>query len=163
MLGNQAASTLNWYPTQSHYHDIEVTCPILFMWSARPGGDKGQFYMPSHWLDREPNSRSPPREPRSLPSQPPHRVRCCLPTLKVGWSNDIKILKTKAITFALTSEARNHIDRRGPGCSGDIRAFMWWNGSTLARNARGSRPALGAVFPIFITPTTLWFDPTYPI
>ena len=31
---------------------------------------------------------------------------------------------------------------------------MWCNGSTLARNAKdvGSSPALGTVFPIFVTP-----------
>ena len=39
---------------------------------------------------------------------------------------------------------------------------MWCNGSILARNARdvGSSPALGIIFPIFVTPT-MGIDITY--
>ena len=37
--------------------------------------------------------------------------------------------------------------------TGEIREPMWWNGSTLAWNARnvGSSSALGTIFPIFVT------------
>ena len=33
LLGNKAADTMTWYPTQSHYPNTELTCPfpILFM------------------------------------------------------------------------------------------------------------------------------------
>ena len=41
--------------------------------------------------------------------------------------------------------------------SNEIRKPMWYNGSTLIRNARdvGSDPALGTIFPIVITTMTL--------
>ena len=44
----------------------------------------------------------------------------------------------------------------GCGYSGDIREPIWWNGHTLAQNARdvGSIFALGIIFPIFVTLTT---------
>ena len=43
-------------------------------------------------------------------------------------------------------------------CSGDIREPTWCNGRTLAWNARdvGLSPALGTIFPIFITPTSIF-------
>ena len=45
----------------------------------------------------------------------------------------------------------------GRGYSGDIREPTWCNGSTLAWNARdvSSSPALGTIFPIFITPAAI--------
>ena len=48
-LGNQANGT--WYPTKSHYPDIEATspCPILIKPSTWQGNDKYKFE--SHWLD----------------------------------------------------------------------------------------------------------------
>ena len=41
--------------------------------------------------------------------------------------------------------------------NGDVSEPTWCNGSILARNPRnvGSHPALGTIFPIFVTPTTL--------
>ena len=44
-LGNQAVSTMTWYPTQSHYHNTDLTspCPILIMPSTWLGSDKYQF------------------------------------------------------------------------------------------------------------------------
>ena len=44
------------------------------------------------------------------------------------------------------------------GYSGDITEPMWCNGSTLGWNVRdaGSIPALGTMFPIFITPMRLF-------
>ena len=44
-LGEQAASTMTWYPTQSHYHDPEP-CPIIIVWL---GSDKYTFS--SHWFN----------------------------------------------------------------------------------------------------------------
>ena len=43
------------------------------------------------------------------------------------------------------------------GYSVDSREPTWCNGSTLAQNIRdvGSIPALGTLFPVFITPITL--------
>ena len=43
-LGDQAASTMNWYHTQWHYPDTESTshCPVLIMPSAWLGSDKYQ-------------------------------------------------------------------------------------------------------------------------
>ena len=40
-LGNKAICTMTWYPTQSHYHDTELTspCPILLIPSAWLGSD----------------------------------------------------------------------------------------------------------------------------
>ena len=50
-LGNQATSTMTWYPLQSHYSDTELIsrCPILLMLCARLGNDKYQFL--SHQFD----------------------------------------------------------------------------------------------------------------
>ena len=49
-LGDQATSTMIWYPTQSHYPDTEPTSPcfILIMPSTRLGSDKYTFL--SHWF-----------------------------------------------------------------------------------------------------------------
>ena len=49
------------------------------------------------------------------------------------------------------------MERWGGGIVGDIREHVWCNGSTLSQNARdvGSIPALGAIFPFFVTPITL--------
>ena len=49
------------------------------------------------------------------------------------------------------------------GHCGDIKEPTYCNGSTLAWNARdvGSVPALGTIFPIFITPAAeLWISMT---
>ena len=50
-LGDQTASTVTWYPTQSHYPGTELTNPfsILIMLSAWLGRDTYQFL--SHWFD----------------------------------------------------------------------------------------------------------------
>ena len=50
-LGNQAISTMNWYPTHSLYPDTDPTSPclILIMLSAWLGSDKYQFS--SHWFN----------------------------------------------------------------------------------------------------------------
>ena len=50
-LGDQATSTMTWYPTQSHYPDTGQTspCPILIMSSAWLESKKYQFL--SHWFD----------------------------------------------------------------------------------------------------------------
>ena len=44
-LGDQAASTKTWYPSQSYYPGTEPTslCPILIMLSAWLGNNKSQF------------------------------------------------------------------------------------------------------------------------
>ena len=41
----QAGRSMTWYPTQSHYHDTELTsaCPILIIPGACLGSDKYQF------------------------------------------------------------------------------------------------------------------------
>ena len=48
---DQAASTMTWHPTQSHYLDTESTshCLILIMLQAWLGSNKCQFL--SHWFD----------------------------------------------------------------------------------------------------------------
>ena len=51
-LGNQAASTMTWYPTQSRYTGINPTSPIPIMPSAWLGSDKYQFYKSLIWLDQ---------------------------------------------------------------------------------------------------------------
>ena len=45
-LGNQAASTMTWYPTVSDYPGTEQTnpCPILILPSTSLGSDKNQFW-----------------------------------------------------------------------------------------------------------------------
>ena len=50
-LGNQATSTMTWYPTQWHWTDTEPTShfPILIMPSNRLESDEYQFQ--SHWFD----------------------------------------------------------------------------------------------------------------
>ena len=50
-LGDQAASTMTWYPTHSHYPVTESTspCPSLIMPSAWLRLNKYQFL--SHWFD----------------------------------------------------------------------------------------------------------------
>ena len=50
-LGDEIASTMIWYPTQSHYPDTErsSTCPTLLMPSTRLGSSKYQFL--SHCFD----------------------------------------------------------------------------------------------------------------
>ena len=52
-LRNQAVSTMTWYPTQSHYPDIEPTspCPILILPSTCLGSDRYQFYTSLVYLD----------------------------------------------------------------------------------------------------------------
>ena len=60
-FGNQAASTMTWYPTQSHYPVTEPTspCPILLMPSTKLGSNKYHFCKSLVWHDWESNSRSP--------------------------------------------------------------------------------------------------------
>ena len=50
-MGNQDASTMTWYPTQSHYLDTEPTSPytILLIPNAWLGSDKYEFK--NHWFD----------------------------------------------------------------------------------------------------------------
>ena len=64
-LGNQTASTMTWYPTQSHYLDTELTspCHILLVLSTRLESDKYQFNKSLVWLDQESNSQSPHMRP----------------------------------------------------------------------------------------------------
>ena len=49
--GDQAASTITWYPTQSNYPDTEPAshCPILITPCTWLGSDKYQFL--GHWVD----------------------------------------------------------------------------------------------------------------
>ena len=56
--GDQTASTMTWYSTQSHYTDTEPTnlCASLIMPSAWLGSDKYQIL--SHWFDST-GSRTP--------------------------------------------------------------------------------------------------------
>ena len=51
LLGDQATSTMTWYPTHPHYPNTEPTspCPILIMPSVQLGSDKYQLW--SHWFD----------------------------------------------------------------------------------------------------------------
>ena len=53
-LGNQAVSTMTWYPTQSHYPDIAPTspCPIPIMPSTWLVSDTYQLYKSLDWLDQ---------------------------------------------------------------------------------------------------------------
>ena len=64
-LGYQTASTVTWYPTQSHYHDTEPTSPfpILIMPSTCLGSNKHKFL--SHWFDSTMLSTCEVRIPRS--------------------------------------------------------------------------------------------------
>ena len=57
-LGNQAASTMIWYLTWSHYPDTEPTrpCPILLMPNPRLGNDEYQLYKSFVWLGWELNA-----------------------------------------------------------------------------------------------------------
>ena len=57
-LYSQAAGTMTWYPTQSHYPDTELTSPccILLVLHARLGSDKCHFNKSLAWLNLEPNS-----------------------------------------------------------------------------------------------------------
>ena len=54
LLGDQAASTRTWYPTQPHYPDTEPTNPflILIMPSVRLGSNEYQFLSHSFDLTR---------------------------------------------------------------------------------------------------------------
>ena len=54
----------DWYPTQSHYPDTELTssCPIILMPSARLGSNKCNICMSLIWLDWDLNSRPSTRE-----------------------------------------------------------------------------------------------------
>ena len=63
-LGDQVASTMTCYPTQSHYPDIKLTrpCPLLLMLRASIGSNKYQFGKLLVW----PNCRSPALEARPL-------------------------------------------------------------------------------------------------
>ena len=63
------------YPTESHYHDTELTSPghILLMLSARLGSDKYQFCKSLVRLDQESNSQPSAREAIALPIRPPCR------------------------------------------------------------------------------------------
>ena len=74
ILGNQAAGTMTWYPTQSHYPDTEltsVTSTILLIPGARLGRHKDKLYESFVWLNRESNSWSLARDARALPIRPP--------------------------------------------------------------------------------------------
>ena len=64
-LGDQAARTRTWYPTQSHYPDTELTspCPITVMPNAGLSSDKYQFCRCLVWLDQEINSQLLHRKP----------------------------------------------------------------------------------------------------
>ena len=55
-LGDQGASIMTYYVTQSHFPGTEPTspCPILIMPSAWLGSDKHTFI--SHWFDLNPSS-----------------------------------------------------------------------------------------------------------
>ena len=68
-LGNQVASTMTQFPTQSHYPDTEPTspCPILIMSSTRLGSDKYQFKS-LVWLDQVSNPQASDSNPWSLDS-----------------------------------------------------------------------------------------------
>ena len=71
-LGDQAARTITWNPTQLHYPDTEPTCPcpILIMPSSWLGSDKYQFVKLLVWLDHwvEPMTCT-------LPVRPPRLVK----------------------------------------------------------------------------------------
>ena len=58
-LRNQAASTITWYPHQSHYPNTEPNspCPILIIPSTWLGSDKYQFYKSLVWLNQDSNPR----------------------------------------------------------------------------------------------------------
>ena len=58
-LGDQAADTMIWYPTQSHYPDSVQTSPfsILLIQSGKLGSDKFKFGKPLAWLNHAPNSQ----------------------------------------------------------------------------------------------------------
>ena len=75
-LGNQAASTMTWFSTHSHYPDPEPTspCPILIMPSTYLGSHKYQFYKSLVWLDCGLNPRSPTRKTSALLTRPPGLV-----------------------------------------------------------------------------------------
>ena len=65
-LENQTASTLTWYPTQSHYRDTKPTSPytILIKLSAWLESDKYQLL--SHWFDLTKVRTAELHIPRSL-------------------------------------------------------------------------------------------------
>ena len=64
-LRDHASGIMTQYPTQSYYHDTELTSPrpILIMQSARLGSEKYQFCNSLDWLDWELNSRPSARVP----------------------------------------------------------------------------------------------------
>ena len=75
-LGDQATSTMTWYPTQSQYPDTESTspCPIRIIPNTWLGSDKYQFYKSLVWLNWSSNPRSPTCEAHALPIGPPSPV-----------------------------------------------------------------------------------------
>ena len=78
-LGDQATSAMTWYPTQSHYPDIEPTshCPLLIMQSIWLG--IGKFQFKSLWIDSK----------RGIPSKCKHLfnvwTRFCVISL-IAWT-----------------------------------------------------------------------------
>ena len=77
-LGNQAANTMTWYPTKSHYPNIELTshCIIVLLPNAMLGSDKYQFDKSLVWLDQQPNSPYTSHQVHALPIQPYHFREC---------------------------------------------------------------------------------------
>ena len=97
-LGNQAISTISWYPTPSHYPNTEPTspCHILIMPSSWLGSDKYQFDKSLVWLDHGSNPWSQ-HKIRALPVRPPplpsnntiktqNKKMCATPGWLVCWS-----------------------------------------------------------------------------
>ena len=68
-LENRAISIMTWYPTQSHYPDIEATspCPVLIRPNTWLGSDN--YNLISHWFESTMGSspRSPKGENGALP------------------------------------------------------------------------------------------------
>ena len=75
LLGNQPASNITQYPTQSHFPGTEPNQSLAYHVNAeRLGSNKYQLNKSSVWLDWEPNSRSPVREAHGLPIRPLHSL-----------------------------------------------------------------------------------------
>ena len=73
-LGNQAISTMTWYPTQSHYPEPNSPCPILITLSTWLGSDNYHFISPLFDFSMGSSPRLPTRETSALQIWPPRLV-----------------------------------------------------------------------------------------
>ena len=118
-LGDQAASTITWFPIQSHYPDAEITIHILVMSSARLGSDKYQFCKSLVWLDWDSNSLPSLHEACILPSWPPH--------LAMWWQNEGLLLWEYRYSEFVSAGSSGSTDSLSPSAILSNLKYLLWH------------------------------------